>query len=304
MAVTFKLRRLLISKRSEVCYSILNWSNCLAFWATRFLSVRLVWQLCSSEKHFTWKQRLPQLAAKALSSRIDTIIAVSDSVRTFHTILGFRPKRWEVIANGIDTETFSPDPASGLYLRKEWQIEDEAILIGSVGRITPVKGHVYFLKTAAELVKAYAKIKFVVVGGAVGGESAYRKFLKTYAAMLKLEDHLIWAGERHDMPEVYNALNLLMNCSSSEGGPTVIAEAMACGIPCVATDVGDCRNMIGDCGQIVPSGSALALEKASLQMIENLGQNRSFASKCRRRIENHFSLNSMVQATEAVLASS
>ena len=150
-----------------------------------------------------------------------------------------------VIPNGIDTSRFREMPGSGARLRALWGVRDDQILIGLVGRLDYMKDHPTFLRAAAKLTHHNDSVRFVCVGG---GPISYAAQLKDLSSELGLHDRIVWAGDQDDMPSVYSALDLLVSSSSGEGFSNVIGEAMACGVPCVVTDVGDSALIVGETG--------------------------------------------------------
>ena len=158
-----------------------------------------------------------------------------------------------------------PDAAAGRALRRRWGIADDAFVIGCAARLDPMKDHANFLQAAAMLARQHADVRFVCVGS---GPSAYRDELHALATSLGLTNHpadrladrltcrltchLTWAGEIGDMNAAYNAFDLAtLSSAFGEGFPNVVGEAMACGIPVDATDVGDERPIIGVLGEVV-----------------------------------------------------
>jgi glycosyltransferase involved in cell wall biosynthesis len=122
------------------------------------------------------------------------------------------------------------------------------------------------------------------------------------AHALGIADRVVWAGARPDMPAVYNALDLLVSSSAfGEGTPNVVAEAMACGIPCVVTDVGDSAAVVGDPQCIVPPGDAPALARAMLQRLDDLDRGAVAREALRQRIVTRFSMEALIDRTEAAL---
>lgn len=201
-----------------------------------------------------------------------------------------------VINNGTDTDRFRPDPDAREAVRREWGVREESPLVGIVGRLNPVKGHKDFLKAASLLIKERPDIRFVCIGG---GDVQYVRELKMLSSELGLGSRLIWAGNRSDMPSVMNALDVLCSSSYSEGFPNVICEAMACGVPCVVTDVGDSAYIVGGYGIDVPPSDPAALAKGLARMIDGRLQIRLADS--RRRIEENFTVESMIDKTENAL---
>lgn len=181
-------------------------------------------------------------------------------------------------------------------LRSGWGVTSEKRLIGLVARLDPVKGHPVFLEAARILAAKRGDLVFVCVGD---GPEPYRGQLRRLGAELGLGERLIWAGSRPygDMPNVYSALDLLCLPSHSEGLPNVIGEAMACGVPCVATRVGGIPEIVGDLGIIVAPADPVALARGVLEAL--LANPRP--DDLREHIVRSFSMEAMVEATEREL---
>ena len=191
----------------------------------------------------------------ALSCRLarfaDLIICNSTSGLEHHAKRGYPRRRMVVIPNGIDLEAFAPDPAARRAIRAGWGVADSDRLVGLVGRLDPMKDHPTFLRAAALVALERPDVRFVCVGYG----PAAREPLERLTAELGLTDRLIWAGGRSDLAAVHNAFDLTVSSSAwGEGFPNVVAEAMASGIACVVTDVGDSAAVVGDTGWVVPAG--------------------------------------------------
>lgn len=225
----------------------------------------------------------------------DVIISNSHAGRDYHVALGYPAEKTVVIPNGIDTQWFRPDPGARHHVRSEWGIQDHEQVIGIVGRLDPVKDHPTFLQAASLLALERKHLRFVCVGE---GPAAYRDWLHQLTRSLKLTEHVIWSDGRSDMPNVYNALDLLVSSSISEGFSNVIAEALACGVPCVVTNVGDSAWVVGSTGMIVPPNDPESLTEAMSRM---LAAPRLDPMMIRRRILDHLSVDALVIATEQVL---
>jgi glycosyltransferase involved in cell wall biosynthesis len=162
-----------------------------------------------------------------------------------------------------------------------------------------MKDHPNFLRAAAQIARSRADVRFVCIG--VGPE-AYASELVQLTAELGIADRVIWAGGRSDMPAVFNALNLV--CSSSaygEGFPNIIGEAMACGIPCVVTDVGDSAWIVGDLGTVVPPQNPEALQTALEKSIASCKLDGSAAMTIRQRVVERFSVAQLTLKTQGIL---
>ncbi|MDP2848390.1 MAG: glycosyltransferase [Humidesulfovibrio sp.] len=235
-----------------------------------------------------------------LSRQADLVIANSEAGRRLCLERGFPAGLLRVVDNGTDTARFHPDRSLGAVLRSEWGVGKDEQLIGLVARLDPLKDHPTFLAAAALLAARSPSVRFVCVGG---GPASYAQSLRERAAALGLGSRLIWAGERTDMPGVYNALDILCLSSSNEGFPNVLGEAMSCGVPCVATDAGDAGRVLGGTGLVVAPGHAAALAAGMETLLARLTQEGArLGALCRGRVEAEFSLPRLMAATEDILA--
>jgi len=120
---------------------------------------------------------------------------------------------------------------------------------------------------------------------------------------LGLTNQLIWAGARDNMPAVYSALDIASSSSSyGEGFSNAIAEAMACGVPCVVTDVGDSALIVGDTGGVVAPGDHNALAAAIQHLVDLPAKERcALGEACRARVVSEFGIDRLIQRTEQAL---
>lgn len=297
----WRLLRELRAARPHVVHGYLSGANELVLLAGRLVGARVVWGLRSSmqEGGDDWLAAGIFRCGVWLSHFTDLIIANSYAGRQFHIKQRYAGRRIVVIHNGIDTEHFRPRPEAGCALRRAWGVADDATLVGCVGRFDMQKDFPTFLRAAAALASTHPEARFVCVGG---GEADYTRELRRLATDLGLDGRLIWAGTYDNMPAVYSSLDLYVSASRSEGFSNVIAEAMACGVPCVVTDVGDSAMVVGDTGRVVPAGNVQAVSTAIAAVIDKPQAERaSLGRRARERIEQRFSLHSLRGQTEQVL---
>lgn len=300
----FRLIRTIRRERPDGVYSFLTGANILAaLLKVLFPQVKLVWGLRASDMdlaRYDWLVRLTGRVEARLARLPDVIIANSQAGREHAVRTGFPEARLRVVPNGTDTQRFRPDREAGRAVRGEWGIEDEAPLIGLVGRLDPMKGHPCFLRAAALFREQCPAARFVCVGD---GPEDYRQSLRALADDLGLNKVLVWAGTRTDMPAVYNAFDMAVSSSAyGEGVSNTIGEAMATGIPCVVTRVGDSARLAGDAGCVVPPEDPAALAGGLAVLWRRIGEEGAELSRrCRQRIESHYSVAALVRNTLAVL---
>ncbi len=262
-----------------------------------FLGVsRIVWNLRCSDLCLANYRRRTRLVVRAcawLSGLPDMVLANSKAGLEHHQGLGYRPRASAVIPNGIDLEVFKPDPEARGEVRAALGLADTDILVGLPARWDPMKGHAVFARAAGLALRRNPGLRFLLYGQGIDGSNAGLTTALTQAGALETFQLL---GRRGDTPRLHAALDIA--CSSSlhgEGFSNALAEAMACGVPCVGSDVGDTAAIIGDTGRVVPPNDAQALALGILEMAE-LGRERCslLGVHARLRIQECYSLEHAV----------
>ncbi len=270
-----------------------------------FPRIRMIWGVRASNmdlSQYDWLAHLLFRVACFFSRFADIIIVNSNAGKEYHQKRGFPEKKMVVIPNGIDTERFKTDPDARIRIRAEWGIKEDERLIGLVARLDPMKDHPIFLRAAAILARERQDVRFVCIGD---GPEPYKTELKRFSGELGLENKLIWTGTRSDMPFVYNALDIDTSSSYGEGFPNVIGEAMACGVPCVVTDVGDSAWIVGDTGIVLAPKSPESIVKGWNSLLSlDLTKMMLLKEKVRQRVIENMSVQKMVYTTENYLQNS
>ncbi len=209
-----------------------------------------------------------------------------------HEIFGFRASKTVVIPNGFDCQLFRPDSEARRQIRSELGVGIDAILIGLIARLHPLKGHSSFLRAAALVAREHPSAYFLLAGSGVKSEEPT---LRSLIAEIGLQDRSFLLGERSDIPKLTAALDIACSASWGEGFSNAVGEAMACGVPCVVTDVGDSAYIIADTGLLVPPRDPAALAAAIGQLIKVGAESRlRLGASARQRIEDEFSLSAVV----------
>ncbi|QLE45993.1 glycosyltransferase (plasmid) [Nostoc sp. C052] len=309
-----RLFQQLKSIQPDVLHSYLPDSNIVTIFLKPFFpTTKMVWGIRHSnwgdsqlniergKKLSKWVRSTLYIEQK-LAQFADLIIANSHAGQKYHLSQGFPAESMIVISNGIDVDHFQPDLKTGKTIRQEWGISANMILIGIIGRLHPMKDHSTFLKAAALVIQERQDVRFICVGGEE--QQDYARELYELTNVLGITEQVIWAGARVDMPEVYNALNILVSVSAfGEGFSNAIGEAMAFGKPCVVTDVGDSALIVGNQGIVVPPNDVQALKTAVMQLIAELNTGNYTQSKIRQRIVENFSVLQLIIKTENTLLS-
>ena len=286
-------------KDSDCLYSMLEITNFIAWLATRFRSKpSLAWGIRSSHMEGHWKMATFDKLCALVSPTVKLLIANSHAGLECLLKRGYHPQKYLVIHNGIDIDRFQFNEKLRKKIRSEVGISSDQLLVGSVSRLTLKKDHQTFLKAVALVAKEIENIRFLCVGD---GPDDYVEVLQTLSKKLGLEKQVVWLGERKDMPAIYSSLDLLVSSSSyGEGFPNVIGEAMACGVPCVVTDVGDSSEIVG-CDDYVVSPNNPEILACSIILALKKKYDHDSPMLWRERVEEKFSVRAMVDLTEKKL---
>jgi glycosyltransferase involved in cell wall biosynthesis len=300
---SYRLLRALRAERPDVLHGYLGTENLLATAMQPCVRrMRVVWGVRASNMDlnaYDWLSRLLFKVGCRFSRFADLVICNSSAGKAFYAAHGYPADRMVVIPNGIDAEQFKPDQRARSELRREWSVADDQLLVGNIGRLDPMKDHETFVRAAAAAARQRADLRFVCVGA---GPEPYRARLVALASELGLDERLTWAGPRTDMPKVYNALDLLVLSSVwGEGFPNVVAEAMATGVPCVVTDVGDASDVVGDTGWVCPPHDPAQLAESLGAATRSRDALVARGGRARERVQTEFSLERLTSTTSAAL---
>jgi len=295
-----RLVSLLRSRRPKVLYSFLPSENIVSALIKPFTGfLTRVWGVQTAYADLSVFDRIGRLVywlEAKLSGTADLVISNSQSGLDHAVAKGFPKDRMALVGNGIDTARFRPDAAAGKRIRDEYRLGAEHFVVGTLSRLDPLKDFPTFLKAAAAVSEACPSARFLCVGG-----GPLEAELKSAAVGLGLDDHVIWTGSRRDPEACLNAMDVFCSSSITEGLSNSIAEAMACGLPSVVTDVGDSASLVGDSGVVVPAADAEALAQALIAQVGRKEDGRG--ERARARIVANFSVERMGERTVSLLLS-
>lgn len=298
----FKLRRHLKTNRYDIVHTHGYKANILASGAVKLMTgsklVRTEHGIAGKAGK-NWKMTL--LAAIDWVSAVlfnDKIIAVSKQIQR-EKYPGAGRSKTVVVHNGIDAIHTDPD-ISLADVKKEWGIDEDAKLVGVIGRLAPIKGVDTFLEIARMVSKEDDSIRFVVIG-----DGPMRKELEIQAHSLGLDGKVVFAGFRNPVSPCLAALDLMAITSRHEGIPIVLLEAFSLGIPVVAFDVGGIPEVIidGECGVLVPRGDSKTFAREILALLADPSRYAKMRLGGFQRVSSEFSAGVMAGKTMSVYRS-
>ncbi len=303
LGFAFNAIRAFRSLKPDLVYAFLSTASLVSLLArVARPQVKLVWGLRTSYMDFSRFDRLSRWA-RMLECRLcrtaDLLIANAEAGRVQALREGFRPRRLEVVPNGIDTQQFRPDDAARARVRGEFGLADTTPTIGIVARFDPMKGLDTFIDAVALCIDAGQPWYFVIVGT---GDDYYRARLVEVARERALGERLLWYDGSAGAAHMYPAFDVMTSASRGEGFSNVIAEAMACAVPCVVTDVGVSAELVGETGRAVPPDDAAAMARAWADLLEMpVAERVALGARARERVVQNYSVPHMVAATESLL---
>jgi glycosyltransferase involved in cell wall biosynthesis len=223
--------------------------------------------------------------SKILPARI---VICSRSASAAHEEFGYSRDRMVVIPNGFDPRRFRPDPVMRQSMRAELGIPDDTPLVGLAARLDPQKDHATFFRAAERVHAHHPDVRFTLCGDGIDSSNAT---LMSWVNGAGLGEACHLLGRRDDVPRFFAALDVAVSSSCGEGFPNVVGEAMACGVPCVVTDVGDSAFLVGETGLVVPPREPEALANAISALFRDGAAGRQARGMAARdRIEQEFAL--------------
>ena len=289
-----KLLGALRARRPQVVQTWMYHADLLGGLAGRVLGARVCWDIQSGtlEPDDVCARTLRIQKACARLSRFlpDAVVCCSEAGRDIHVGVGYDARRMHVIPNGFDTERLRPDRAARAAVRRELGIADDEVVIGMAARYHAQKDFPNFARAAGLLARDFPRVTFVLCGAGVTPDNdALQALLEQHG--VRERTHML--GLRRDVERVNNAFDIATLSSSwGEAFPNVLGEAMACGVPCVATNLGDARLIIGSTGRIGEPRDAQALGAAWAERVRQTeGARRQLGAAARARVCREFGLD-------------
>jgi glycosyltransferase involved in cell wall biosynthesis len=260
----------------------------------------VVWGIRQSNLDPAHTKRTTLWTAKtcaALSRNLPThIVCCAKAARRMHVNLGYAPEKMVVIPNGFDLSIFKPDGEARRSVRSELGVPEETLLIGLFGRFDPQKDHQTFVHSAGILHEHVPAVRFVLCGNGITWDN---EMLVAWIEAAGIKECCYLLGRRDDMARLTAALDVASSSSYGEGFANAVGEAMACGVPCAVTDVGDSATVVGQTGRVVSPKNPEALAEAWRSLIALGAEGRSeLGRRARHRVQDNYSLPAIVRRYE------
>lgn len=297
-----RLVKLLRRLQPDAVHTWMYHADLLGGLATRLAGIKTVaWTIRNSDLSAEHSKRSTRIAMKACARASTSlprfIVTCSKRANAIHVAAGYCADKWVQLPNGFDLSHFQPDAGARYAVRMELGLAPDTPLVGLIARNDPQKNHSGFIEAAALVQNALPQVHFALVGNGIDGNNHALTALINRAGLTK---HFHLLGRRDDMAPLMASFDLLASASSyGEAFPNVLGEAMACGVLCVATDVGDSAEIIGDTGRVVAPGDMAGLAQHLIELLQwPADQRRRLGALARQRIHNHYEIGAVTRHYE------
>lgn len=292
----FRLWRLIRRTKPDVVQTWMVHSDLLGGLASRLAGVRsVVWGVRTTD--YSVESRSTQWV-RWVCARLSGVVPVRIVCAAQASLVnskeaGYAADKLMVIPNGFDLVQLSASLGSGQAIRQSLGLESDTCVVGCLGRYNPAKDHANFVAAAAVLAHRFPQARFLMVGR---GLDAGNPELMQRIEATGFRERFVLLGERADPAACLDAMDVFVLSSCTEGFPNVLGEAMAMGLPCVSTDVGDSALLMGSRQWLVPARDSKALaDKLTQLLILSLEDRQRLGAQARQRVVDVFSMTASAQ---------
>lgn len=303
-----RLARLLRKLEPDVLQGWMYHGNLAASLASKMLTKQpiLLWNVRQTIYNLQQEPRTTRWAisfSQRLANTPDRILYNSWLAENQHVALGYDEQKSQIVGNGFDLQLFAPNEYSREIMRQKLDIPQDGIVIGMIAHYRPTKNHALFIEAAHLLGLHNSNVHFMLVGENVTHSNP--EITKLFERFPNLQGKIHLLGKRQDIPALLNAMDMFsLTASRGDGFPNAIGEAMACGVPCIATDVGDTALLINKTGQILQDVTPSSLAFAWQEWI-NAGEiwRKEQGKLARQRIRKHYAIQDICAQYQDIYAS-
>jgi glycosyltransferase involved in cell wall biosynthesis len=265
-----------------------------------FKKLRIIWnirQLDMDARINRWTTRAIIKICSYLSKYSPCrIVYCAQSGARFYESIGYDSSKTIVLSNGFDLSIFKPDASKYVAFRKQLGLKEGVLVVGIVARFNVAKDYHTFIQAATLVARQMENVVFVCCGHNVDWKNVV---LSQWIKEMTLEKKVYLFGLCNEVQDIMVAFDILVSSSISEAFSNVIGEAMSCGVPCVATDVGDSSIIIGNKDYIVPPQRPELLAQAIIKILHMNNEERKLLQVAvRERIAQRYSLVRVVEQYE------
>jgi glycosyltransferase involved in cell wall biosynthesis len=290
--VLWRLVRLIRTTRPDIVQTWMYHADLLGGLAARM----------AGNRHVIWGIRTTDVRAGGSSATVivrwlcarlsnwvpQMIVCAAEASRQSHIAVGYDAKKMVVVPNGYDFSWLKASFEERQLLREQCGINQDDVVVGSLGRFHAVKDQENFVRAASLLAPQYPQLRFLMLGRGLDWDNAQ---LVDWIVSTGFKDRFILLGERKDVPQCLAAMDIFCLHSRTEGFPNVLAEAMAMGLPCITTDVGDAAMLLADTGVVVPKENSAALAQGVEKLLAlDLDARHALGVRAKARVEAEFSM--------------
>lgn len=288
----FSLSKLFKKLNPDVVHAWMYHAAILSGVVGKILSVPvIVWGIRNCEipqKGFSVSVFLVKLCSFFSGTIPNCIAYCADSARVHHESFGYSASNSVVINNGYSLDLLKSDDQVRKSIRSRYNFKDSDIVIGIVGRYCLLKDYKTFICAASQILAHVENVKILMVGR---GIDQFNAEIGELLEMTGQKNRYVLAGEQRNAVEYYSAMDIFCLSSISEGFPNVVCEAMAMELPCVVTDVGDCRRIVESTGIVVPPASIEDLTIGLMKFVSmDVNARKEIGKRSRHLIESRYSL--------------
>lgn len=284
-----KLTRILRQRRPDVIMTWLYHADLMGTLCAVLAGLsprRVVWNLRCSDIDFAQYARSTRLVVRILSklsSLPSAVVYNSEAGKAHHIMLGYRPRAWAYLPNGLNLAVWRPLSTDRVLIRQEFGVAENEMLVGMVARVNPQKDHATFIAAAKQLASMHCNVRFVLVG----------KGTRDLGLPAVLQKCLIAIDYRQDVSRLMRAIDIhVLSSAFGEGFPNVVCEAMATEVPCVVTDVGDAAMLVDGTGLVVsPRDPAALADAINVLLHETSIQRKKRGQAAREKVARSFEIN-------------
>lgn len=302
--VLWRLVQVLRDSNADVVQTWMYHADLVGGLAARVCRIRsVVWGIRTVmlPENAPWSTRAARLLCAKLSAVLPTaIVCNSEAARRYHESLGYRASKMRVIPNGFELEELVVCDRRVDQARASWGLKKGQQAVGMLGRNSPDKDPMNFIAAMSSVLKSRDDVVAIMIGRGFDLENPSVREMISSASD---PSRFVLAGETSDPAEALAALDVFVLPSKTESFPNVVAEAMAMKRPSVVTDVGDARQIIADCGMVVPPEDHEALAAGVLRILElPLEERDALGMRARRRVEDEYSLEKVTDHFDQLYA--